>query len=118
MQYMLLFYEDERSYQSLSPSERQAIVEQYETYAGQMAEAGVLQGGSELAPTSTATTVRRSGGKVVTTDGPFAETKEQLGGYMLIEVPSLDEALAWAKRGPGVVRGSVEVRPLVVTSPE
>lgn len=118
MQYMLLFYEDERAYQTLSPAERQAVVDQYEAYAGEMAEAGVLQGGSELAPTTTATTVRRSGGKVVTTDGPFAETKEQLGGYMLIEVPSLDEALAWAKRCPGATRGSIEVRPLVVTKPE
>lgn len=71
-----------------------------------------MRAGSELKPVATATTVRLRGGKVLSTDGPFAETKEQLGGYYLIDVPNLDEAVKWAGKCPGAKSGSVEVRPL------
>ncbi len=74
---------------------------------------GAMRGGSELAPVSTATTVRVRNGKALNTDGPFVETKEQLGGYCIVEVPSLDEALKWAAKCPGAWHGSIEVRPLV-----
>lgn len=112
MQYMLLIYEDEQHWQSLPEPERQRIYGLYGDYAKALEDAGLLRGGSELQPTTTATTVRVKGGRPVTTDGPFAETKEQLGGYFLIEAPSLDEALAWARRCPGAEHGAVEVRPL------
>ena len=72
----------------------------------------MIQGGSELKPTATATSIKFAGGKTRTVDGPFAETKEQLAGFYLIDVPSLDEALAWAGKMPGMVEGTVEVRPL------
>ena len=75
-------------------------------------KAGVMRAGSELKPASTATTVRLRGGKVLTTDGPFAETKEQLGGYYRIDVPNLDAAVKWAGKCPGAKVGSIEVRPL------
>ena len=77
-------------------------------------KAGVIKGGSELKPVSTATSVRFSGGKPRTVDGPFAETKEQLAGYYVIETPNLEEALAWAGKMPGMTQGTVEVRPLAV----
>ena len=90
MQYLLLIYEDEKHWLTLPPAERERIYAQYGEYAQALETAGVLRGGSELQPTPTATTVRTKAGKPVTTDGPFAETKEQLGGYFLVEVPSLD----------------------------
>ena len=80
-----------------------------------MRAAGVLHGGAELKPTTTATTVRVTNGKTVTTDGPFAETKEQLGGYYSIDVPNLDEAVKWAARCPAAQGGSIEVRPVGLT---
>ena len=81
-------------------------------YGSDMQAAGVLRGGAELKPTSTATTVRLKNGKPLVTDGPFAETKEQLGGYYLIEVENLDQAVHWAGRCPSAEGGSIEVRPL------
>jgi hypothetical protein len=84
----------------------------YSAYGKEMAEAGVIRGGAELKPISTATTVRVQNGKVLTLDGPFAETKEQLGGFYLVEVENLEQALAWAAKCPGASDGCVEVRPL------
>src|SRR5262249_39191170 len=81
--------------------------------AKEMTDKKVMVGGSQLAPTSSATTLRLSGGKPVATDGPFTETKEQLGGYYLIECPNLDEALKWAGRCPSIKDGTIELRPLV-----
>jgi len=75
-------------------------------------KAGVMRGGNELKPVATATTIRLRGGKVLSTDGPFAETKEQLGGYYLIDVPNLDDAVKWAAKCPGAKTGSIEVRPI------
>ena len=99
MQYMLLVYDDERFLAQKSESDLQKLMQQYVSYSKELAAAGVLRAGSELASVSTATTVRVRNGKALTTDGPFAETKEQLGGYYLIEVPNLDEAIRWGRKG-------------------
>lgn len=112
MQYMLLIYGDEGVWANLPKDELAKGYQAYMDYTAEIAASGCLCGGSELKPVATATTVRVAKGKVVTTDGPFAETKEQLGGYYLIDVPSLDEALKWAAKCPGAWGGSVEVRPL------
>ncbi len=111
MEYMLLIYGDERFWAGRSESELQKIMREYVSYSKELAAAGVLRAGSELAPVSTATTVRVRNGQALTTDGPFAETKEQLGGYYLIDVPNLDEAIRWAAKIPSAAHGSIEVRP-------
>jgi hypothetical protein len=113
MQYMILIYGEERAWLSLSDEARRGVYAAHEAYAGRLAAAGVLRGGSELAPTTSATTIRVRGGKALETDGPFAETREQLGGYYLVEAADLDEALRWARECPGALDGCVEVRPLV-----
>jgi len=84
----------------------------YMAYTEAMVKAGILQGGNRLRPTSDATTVRVNGGKNQVLDGPYADTKEQLGGYYMIEVPDLDAALSWAARCPGASTGTIEVRPI------
>jgi hypothetical protein len=81
-------------------------------YGEEMTKAGVLRGGAELQPVTTATSVRFATGRPRTMDGPFAETKEQLGGYYLIEVDNLDQAIHWAEKMPGMTEGTVEIRPL------
>jgi hypothetical protein len=83
-------------------------------FTAELAKIGKLVGGEALEPTATATTVRVRNGKSVKTDGPFAETKEQLGGYYIIDVKDLDEAMAWAAKIPDVTTGSVEIRPVMV----
>jgi len=99
----------------MTPEAMGALLGEYKAYTQVLAEAGVLRGGDELQPTFTATTIRRRDGKIHTTDGPFAETKEQLGGYYIIETESLDEAIALAGKCPAVNGGSVEVRPMVAS---
>jgi hypothetical protein len=111
MQYMLLIYGDEKAWGTMSDTEIQQVYAAYMDYSKELAASGVLRGGSELAPTATATTVRVRNGKVLTTDGPFAETKEQLGGYYLIDVPNLNEAIKWAAKIPSALNGSIEIRP-------
>jgi hypothetical protein len=111
MQYMLLIYGDEKIWAGMSESEINEMMQGYVDYSNELAASGVLRGGSELAPVSTATTVRVRNGKALTTDGPFAETKEQLGGYYLIDVANLDEAIKWAAKIPSAVNGSIEIRP-------
>ena len=113
MQYLILIYNDENGWAGMSEAEMNAAFGEYMTYSKDMALAGVMKGGASLQPTMTATTVRVRDGKTVKTDGPFAETKEQLGGYYVIDVPNLDEALKWAARCPGAKTGSIEIRPLV-----
>jgi hypothetical protein len=117
MQYMILIYGDEKSFAMMAndAEAQQQMYAAYTRYGADMREAGVLRGGGELKPTHSATTVRVRNGKTVTTDGPFAETKEQLGGYYLIDVPDLDRAVQWASRCPAAQGGSVEVRPLGVS---
>jgi hypothetical protein len=112
MEYMILIYADESAWAGLDEKQLKAAYKEYMDYTQDLIKAGVLKGGSELKPVSTATTVRVRGGKVLTTDGPFAETKEQLGGYYLLEVPDLDAAVRWAGKCPGAKHGTCEVRPL------
>jgi hypothetical protein len=118
-QYMLLIYDDEMQWQRMSEAEAGKAFGEYFAYSKALAEAGIIRGGAPLHPTPTATTVRVRDGRTLTTDGPFAETKEQLGGYYILDVASLDEALAWAAKCPGAKLGSVEVRPVMkVDMPE
>jgi hypothetical protein len=112
MQYMLLIYANEKIFESMSEQEVKTLLENYVSYSKELAASGVLRGGSELASVASATTIRVRNGKALMTDGPFAETKEQLGGYYLIDVPNLDVALEWAAKVPSASNGSIEVRPL------
>jgi hypothetical protein len=118
MQYALLIHTDEQLWPTLSEDDRNALFAEYGTYTQELRDAGVMRGGDALQPTQAATTVRVRDGETLTTDGPFAETKEQLGGFYLIDVASLDEALEWAAKIPGARSGSVEVRPVMPTMAE
>ena len=114
MKYALLIHDDEKAWGSMPPDKAAEVGQEYEKYANGLAEKGMMRGGEQLQPTSTATTVRGNNGKVLTTDGPYAETKEQLGGFFLIECQTLDEAIEAAKAIPSVKYGGVvEVRPIV-----
>ncbi len=114
MQYMLLIYGDERVAET-APRERMTeIVNAFMAYGQAMQDAKVVVASNRLRPTSAATTVRVADGRTQVLDGPFAETKEQLGGYYVIDVPDLDAALSWAARCPGARHGTVEVRPIWV----
>jgi len=112
MEYLILIYGDERAYETITEAQLKAMYQEYGSYTQDLIKAGVMRGGNELKPVATATTVRLRGGKVLSTDGPFAETKEQLGGYYLIDVPNLDDAVKWAAKCPGAKTGSIEVRPI------
>ncbi len=112
MKYLLLIYSDETAMQTLSDTEKTQMTAAYGAYAEAMTKAGVLAGGERLRPASAATTVRSPGGKTQVLDGPYAETKEQLAGYFMIDVPDLDAALSWAERCPGAATGAIEVRPI------
>jgi len=112
MQYMLTLYSDEAVWPKMTPAEQQQGYAAYMAYAEALKQAGALKGSNRLQPTSTATTVRTVDGKSQVLDGPYAETKEQLGGYFLIDVPDLDAAISWASRCPGSQHGIVEVRPI------
>lgn len=111
--YLLLIYGDEKAAAGASPEEVQQVMEAYGKYTQDLQNAGLMQGGEALEPTATATTVQVRNGKTLTTDGPFAETKEQLGGFYQIQARNLDEALEWASKIPGALRGSIEVRPIM-----
>ena len=113
MQYLLLIYEDEKVWNTLSEAERGKIYGEYMTLTSDIKKSGHWIGGNPLQPVHTATTVRVRDGKVSTTDGPFAETREQLGGYYLVEAKDLDEATRIAARIPAVRLGSIEVRPVM-----
>jgi hypothetical protein len=112
MQYMLLIYTNEANMQAASKAEINQVSPAYAAYTEALKKAGVIVGGDRLRPSATATTVRVANGKTNVLNGPYAETKEQLGGYYLIDVPDLDAALAWAARCPGASHGVLEVRPL------
>ncbi len=116
MQYALLIYSNEAQDASASEAEQQAIMGEYYAFTEGIRNSGHHVGGEALHPTQTATTVRVRDGKTMTTDGPFAETKEQLGGFYLVECKDLDEAIQIAGKIPGARTGSVEVRPVVVFS--
>jgi hypothetical protein len=112
MQYLLMIYGDEAAQVKVTEEQGGKMLAAYGAYAEAMSKEGVLLGGNRLRPTSASTTVRVAGGKTTVLDGPYVETKEQLGGYFLIEVPDLDAALSWAERCPGASTGVVEVRPI------
>ncbi len=114
MQYLLLIYGNEAGMLSASKEAAGQMMTAYAAYTEAMKKAGVYVGGNRLQPTSTATTVRAPNGKSSVLDGPYAEAKEQLGGYYLIEAPDLDAALSWAARCPGAAHGAMEVRPIWV----
>jgi hypothetical protein len=114
MQYMLLIYGDESSWEGIGDEERGQIMQAYGTFTEELRQSGSMVAGDALQPTQTATTVRVQNDETLTTDGPFAETKEQLGGYYLVEADSLDEAIEWAAKIPGARHGSIEVRPVMV----
>jgi len=110
MQYMLLIYGNEAGMLSAPKDMVEQMMAAYGAYTEAMKKAKVYIGGERLKPTSTASSVRAPGGKTKVLDGPFAETKEQLGGYYIIDVPGLDEALKWAAKCPGAQHGTIEVR--------
>jgi hypothetical protein len=112
MKYMMLLHNDESAWQTMPEDARTEAIAAYMEYNGALAAAGVLAGGGQLQPSHTATTLRGTDGQVEITDGPFAETREQVGGFYILEVPDLDAALAWAKRCPAVHGGAIEIRPL------
>jgi hypothetical protein len=118
MKFMLLIYHDEQRWNEISESERQQIYGEYRQLREQLQTGGQFLNGSQLQPANTATSVRVRDGKELVTDGPFAETHEQLGGYFLIDAKNLDEAIAVAKRIPSARMGAIEVRPLVETPAE
>jgi hypothetical protein len=113
VRYLLLICADERSYDNMTPEEATARTAAWDQYAGDLSATGKLRAGERLRPVASATTVRVKNGERLLSDGPFAETKEQLGGYFVIEAENLDEAIEWASRMPNVAHGgSTEVRPI------
>jgi hypothetical protein len=113
MRYLLTIYTDESRYATMTPEDSAKLMADYGAFGQEAQEAGVLLGGEGLQPTATATTVRVRDGEAMFTDGPFAETREQLGGYYLLECADLDEASRWAAKIPDARSGSVEVRPIM-----
>ncbi|HYP08043.1 MAG TPA: YciI family protein [Bryobacteraceae bacterium] len=113
MKYLLMIYGNEEVDAQKSKEALEAEMGAYFAYTNEVETAGALRGGEALHPTSTATTVRVRNGKISTTDGPFAETKEQLGGYYVVECSNLDEAIKWAAKIPHAAECAVEVRPIM-----
>ena len=122
MQYLLLIYGDEQArneqWERLSEAEQKQMMDQWWAYTKELEDAGVHVAGEALHPTETAKTVRVRDGEQLVTDGPFAETKEQLGGYYVVDVDSEEEALRWAAKVPSAPYGSVEVRQVMVFTAE
>jgi hypothetical protein len=114
MQYMLLIHSSEAAMQSMPKDAIGKMHAAYMAYTDAITQAGVVVNSNRLCPTSATTTVRVTDGKTQVLDGPYAETKEQLAGYYLIDVPDLDAALSWAARCPGASAGAIEVRPIWV----
>ncbi|MES1189008.1 MAG: YciI family protein [Myxococcales bacterium] len=114
MQYILLIYENEAEAKSRNPEESKRIFGEYMTFTASIKASGHMRAGEPLESTATATTVRVKSGKTVRTDGPFAETREQLGGFYIIDAKDLDEAVGLAARLPAAKTGSVEVRPIMM----
>jgi len=113
MKYLCSIYGEESQWSSATPEQMNEVLEAYGAFGEEAGQAGVILAGEGLEPTSSATTVRVRDGERMLTDGPFAETKEQLGGFYLLECNSLDEAIEWASKIPGAASGSVEVRPVM-----
>ncbi len=113
MRYVLLIYGSEGDYATMTQEERTALMQAHSTFANEAQRRGLLIGGEALQPTSTATTIRVRNGKTLITDGPFAETKEQLAGSYILNCKDLDEAIEMAARIPDALFGSVEIRPVM-----
>lgn len=111
--YLALIYGDEAARTQSSPEDGMQTMKAYAVYTEEVRASGIFEAGDGLQPTTTATTVRVRDGRVLTTDGPFAETKEQLGGFYLFNCKDLDEAIEWAAKIPGATGGSIEVRPII-----
>jgi hypothetical protein len=111
MQYLLMIYSTEGQWSEMSQAEQEWGMAAYQAYTEALTKAGVLQGANRLQPSASATTVRLVDGKSQVLDGPYIDSKEQLGGYYLIDVPDLDAAISWAARCPGASHGIIEVRP-------
>jgi hypothetical protein len=116
MKYLCLIYDDEKKMAGMTKSEGDAFMGEYGAYTQSIKGSGHYLGGEALQPVHTATTIRSRNGKVSTTDGPFAETKEQLGGFDLVEAKDLNDAIQVASRIPSVKTGSIEVRPIMTFS--
>ena len=114
MQYLLMIYQSEAEYGKIDAATGKKMMEEYGAFTQSIIQSGNFKAGDALQPTTTATTVRVRDGKTLTTDGPFAETREQLTGYYLVEAKDLDAAVAIAARIPGAKTGSIEVRPIRV----
>ncbi|HWH82243.1 MAG TPA: YciI family protein [Burkholderiaceae bacterium] len=114
MQYLVMIYANEAEESAMPPAEMGRVMQAYSAYSEALVKAGAMKGGERLRPSSDATTVRVRDGKTQVLNGPYAETREQLGGFYVIDVPDLDAALAWAARCPSASYGSIEVRPLWV----
>src|SRR6266496_69935 len=114
MKYMMLIYDDEQAFQGMTEDEQKKVYDEYGAFTQAIRDGGNYVSADQLQPVSTATTVRIREGETLVTDGPFAETKEQLGGYYLVEANDMDEALKIAERIPSARYGSIEVRPVVV----
>lgn len=112
MQYALMLYSEENRWPSMSKAEQEQAMAAYGAYTEALRKAGALSGSGRLQPTSAATTVRVTNGKSQVLDGPFIDSKEQLGGFYIIDVADLDAAISWAARCPGAGHGVIEVRPL------
>ena len=112
MRYALLICTDESAQAAAGPDEAAAMMAQYDAFGEEMTTRGVLRGGERLRPTTDATTVRVQNGDVIVSDGPFAETKEQMGGFYLVDCKDLDEAIEVASKIPAASHGSIEVRPI------
>jgi hypothetical protein len=113
MRYVALIYGDETWFERLSEDEQAAHMQRWSDYSDALQAAGVVSGGAQLAPTATARSIRARGGGPVVTDGPFAETREQLAGFIALETGTIDEAVRWAERCPATRHGTVEVRPVI-----
>jgi hypothetical protein len=112
MQYLLMLYSNESGWANMTPADQEQAMGAYSAYTEALKKAGVLAGSNRLQPISAATTVRVANSKTQVLNGPYADSKEQLGGYYLIDVPDLDAAISWAARCPGAGHGIVEVRPV------
>ena len=113
MRYLLLIYDDAAAFAQTSDEDTQAEIAEYMAFTEAITAEGIMRGGEALQPPATATTVRMRDGETLLSDGPFAETHEQLGGFYMVECDTLDQAIGAAKRIPGVRYGSIEVRPIM-----
>jgi hypothetical protein len=113
MKYLLTIYNDESGFADATPEDVQQVMAAYEAFGREVSEAGAMLGGEGLQPSATATTVQVRDGNAITSDGPFADTREQLGGYYLLKCRDLDEAIGWAGKIPGAQNGTIEVRPVM-----